>query len=206
MCSSDLEELGIKRELKDRGGFRLFGEFAVVGLVRPIAEAARFSVNLAKDIGAAEKAAVEKSALGDRCNAGFHGAACFVEDALLVHAAEIDEIALADFLFEELEVFGFVAFAELAKDFGVWVGEVWLVALTTGDGDVQFSQVAAREMVAHVRRSQPDRATLQQFHNGSLPDWWRLGEQGRKRRKGVYPPGVFARVGKLFRVSELSGF
>ena len=51
------EEFGIERELENRGGFRFFGEFAVVGFVGPIAEAARFSFHFAKDVRAAKKAA-----------------------------------------------------------------------------------------------------------------------------------------------------
>ena len=95
------EEFGVERELEDRGGFRFLGEFAVVGFVRPIAEAAGLSVHFAENVGAAEKAAVEERALGDRFDAGFHRAEGFVEDAAFVHAAEVEELPLADFFFEE---------------------------------------------------------------------------------------------------------
>ncbi len=56
-------------------------------------------MNFAKDVGAAEEAAVEQGALRDRLDAGFHGAAGFFEDAAFVHAAEVEH--LADFFFEE---------------------------------------------------------------------------------------------------------
>jgi len=150
------EEFGIERELEDRGGLCLFGELAVVGFVGPVAETARLAVNFAKDIGATEEAAVEERALSDRFYAGFHGAAGFVENAALVHAAEVDEVALADFLFEELEIFGFVAEAELLNDLHVGRFPFWDVALTASGGDFELGEVAAREVIADVGGGQAD--------------------------------------------------
>src|SRR5580704_14919163 len=148
------EEFGIKRELQDRGGFRFFGEFAVVGFVGPIAEAAWFSFYFAEDIGTAEKAAAEQGALRDRFDAGFHSASGFVEDALLVHAAEIDEITFADFLFEEFEVSGFVTEAEFLNNDHVGRFPFRDVALTASGGEFELGEVAARKVIAHVGGSQ----------------------------------------------------
>ena len=113
--------------------------------------------------------------------------------------------SLADFLFEELEIFGFVAEAELLNDLHVGRFPFWDVALTASGGEFEFGEVAAGEVIAHVGGGEPDFAVYD-AHRRSLPVWRRLGEEGRKRRKGVYPPGVFARVGKLFRMREISGF
>src|SRR5579863_10685738 len=65
-------------------------------------------------------------------------------------------------------------------------------------------------MIAHVGGGQAD-FTVHDAHRGSLPVWRRLSEEGRKRRKGVYPPMFLTRVGKWFGLwrlceNEMRGF
>ena len=75
---------------------------------------------------------------------------------LFVHAAEIEEMALADFFFEEFQIFGFVTKAELLNDLHVGRFPFWDVALTASGGEFEFGEVAAREVVAHVGSGQAD--------------------------------------------------
>src|SRR5580704_8724102 len=95
--------------------------------------------------------------------------------------------------------------AELLNNDHVGRFPFWDVALTASGGDLKFGEVAAREVVAHVGGGQADFAVYD-AHKGSLPDRWRLSQEGRKRRKGVYPRVFFARVGKSFKRKALGGF
>jgi hypothetical protein len=86
---------------------------------------------------------------------------------LFVHAAEIQK--LADFSFEELEVFGFVAEAELLNDLHVGRFPFWDIALPASGGEFEFGEVAASEVIAQIGCREPDFA-MKLLHRDSLPD------------------------------------
>ena len=114
----------------------------------------------------------------DGFDSRFHRFEGFVQDAFLVHAAEINE--LADFFLEELQIFGFVTEAKFANDGHVGRFPFWDVALTPSGGDFERAEVVAREVIAHVGGGQADFA-VHDAHGASLPVWrdWGEGAEGR---------------------------
>ena len=126
---SNVQQFGVKRQLKNCSCLGFTREFAVVGFVGKISEGAGRG-NFAQDIGAAEKPGGAQGALGDHVGATLHGRAGFVEERGF--AAQFREVHnFQTLLREEFQVGGFVREAQFLDYFQVGRGPGRSGALAT---------------------------------------------------------------------------
>ena len=126
---SNVQQFGVKRQLKNCSCLGFTREFAVVGFVGKISEGAGRG-NFAQDIGAAEKPGSAQGALGDHVGATLHGRAGFVEERGF--AAQFREVHnFQTLLREEFQVGGFVREAQFLDYFQVGRGPGRSGALAT---------------------------------------------------------------------------